>query len=220
MMTAAQPAHMAHNGSIGIFLAGAAVNDSQHAATAGGYSALVRGPSASFPRGGVWMFSFWYAVIYLAWFLEDRHPPWFDPVVLAAFAGADITVVIVFTRATNRAFTADRGGIWLGKKTATKNPQRLVWEQIRQLTISSYPHGSMLQVVLDSNARATSRLRQLASLALMSLPLGIRRTTPGLLTLLPDPPRYRVPLARVTSEELKSALSGLAPATLPIEILP
>ncbi len=54
----------------------------------------------------------------------------------------------------------------------------------------------------------------------MALPLGIRMARPELLTVLPDPPRYRVPLAKVTPDELRSALSGLAPATLAIEILP
>jgi hypothetical protein len=167
------------------------------------------------------MFSFWYTVMYLVWlFVGRRDPSWFNLVVLAAFAVADIVVTVVFIQATYAAFVADHGGIWLGKKTATRSPQRLSWEQIRQLTISSYPHGSMLQVMLDSGAHATSRLQQMASLALMALPLGVRKTTPGLLTLLPDPPRYRVPLARVTPDELRSALSALAPAALPIEILP
>ena len=168
----------------------------------------------------MWIISLWYAVMYLGWLLEGRHPLRFNLVVLAAFAGADIVVTIWLIRATYPAFTADHGGIWLGKKTATKSPQRLSWEQVRHLTISSYPHGSMLQVILDSGAAATSRVRQMAGLVLMSLPLGVRRTTPGLLTLLPDPPRYRVPLARVTPDELRSVLSALAPATLPIEVLP
>jgi hypothetical protein len=53
----------------------------------------------------------------------------------------------------------------------------------------------------------------------MSLPSGIRRAKPELLTVLPDSPRYQVPLARVTPDELKSALSALAPSALLIQTL-
>jgi hypothetical protein len=166
------------------------------------------------------MFGIWYAVMYLILLVEGGLSLWLNLVTAVAFGAAAAYVILRFTRGTARAFAADRGGIWLGKTTATASPQRLGWEHIHQLTISSYPRGSMLQVLLASGTPATGRLRQLASLALMSMPLGVRRTRPELLIVLPDPPRYRVPLADVTPDELRSALSALAPATLPIETLP
>ena len=196
------------------------MDDSEPAAATAGYSALVRGPSPSFPRGGVWMFCVWYAVIYLCLLWQGGLTFWFNVLVLAVFGAAAAYTIMLFTKASTRAFAADGGGIWLGKKTATARPVRLGWEEVSQLTISSYPNGSILQIVLDSGAPATGRLRHVASLALMSLPLGIRRSRPELLTVLSDPPRYRVPLARVSPDELRSALSGLAPATLAIEMLP
>jgi hypothetical protein len=184
------------------------------------YSLLVRGPSPSFPRGGVWMFGVWYALMYLCLLWAAGLPLWFNLVTLAVFGGAAAYTITRFTRGLSRAFAADNGGIWLGRNSGTARQVRLGWEQIRQLTISSNPRGSMLEILLNSGAPATGRLRQAASLVQMSLPLGIRRSRPELLTVLPDPPRYRVPLADVTPDELRSALSALAPATLAIEILP
>jgi hypothetical protein len=195
------------------------VDESEPVATAMEYSALVRGPSASFPRGGVWLFGVWYAGMYLCLLAVAGFSLWENLVVLALFAAAAGGTIIWFNRGTSRAFAADDSGIWLGKQTAMSVRQRLSWEQIRQLTISAQPHGSMLQVLLVSGVPVTGRFRQAASLALMVLPLGIRRTKPELLTVLPDPPRYQVPLARVTPSELKSALSALAPSAVLIETL-
>jgi hypothetical protein len=194
------------------------VDGSDPSAAAARYSALVRGPSATFPRGGLWLFPVWYAVMYVALLFETRQRLWFNLVMLAALGAAAAAVVVILAKTQSLAFAADDGGIWLGKNNRAARPLRVGWEQVRQLTISSYQHGSILQVLLNSGATPTTRGRQIASLALVSLPLGIRRARPGLLTVLPDPPRYRVPLARVTPEELRSALSGLAPATLPIEM--
>lgn len=196
------------------------MDGSEQAAATAGYTALVRGPSPSFPRGGVWMFCVWYAVMYLFLLAVAKDPLWFNLIVLAAFGAAAAYLIVRFSKASSRAFAADLCGILLGKATATSRTLRLEWDQIRQLTICSSPYGSILQVMLGSSALATGRRRQLASLALMSLPLGIRRARPELLTVLPDPPRYRVPLAQVTPDDLRSALSALAPATLAIEMLP
>ena len=194
------------------------VHGSEQAAATAGYSAPVRGPSPSFPRGGVWMFCVWYAVLYLCLF--PWLPLWYDLVVLAVFSATAVYMIMAFTKAGWRAFAADDGGIWLGKNNVPDRRVRLEWEQIRQLSISAYPHGSILQVLVDSGTPTTGRRDRIVNLALMLLPLGVRRARPELLTVLPDPPRYRVPLAKVTPDELRSALSGLVPATLAIEILP
>jgi len=196
------------------------VDDSKQAEPVVRYSALVRGPSSTFPRGGLWVFGFWYVVIYVVLWLEDGHQLWFRLVVLVALAAAWTGVTMLLSRAMFPAFAADADGIWLGKQAVRRSPERIGWEQVRQLTISSSPHGSVLQVLLGVDAPATSRLRQAASLALMAVPFGLRRTRPALLTVLPNPPRYRVPLARVTPAELAAALSAQAPATVPIQVLP
>jgi hypothetical protein len=192
----------------------------QAAAATAGYSALVRGPSPAFPRGGVWMFSVWYAGMYLCLLLVAGFSLWYNLVVLAAFSAAAAFMTRSVTKASHRAFAADHGGIWLGKNTAGARRVRLEWQQVRQLSISSHPHGSVLQILVNSGIPATGRRERIVNLALVLLPLGIRRARPELLTVLLDPPRYRVPLAKVTPDELRSALSGLAPATLAIEMLP
>jgi len=196
------------------------VDDSKQAEPAVRYSARVRGPLSSFPRGGLWVFGVWYVLIYLGALLEDGHELWFSLVSLVIIGGVCGYATYLLARATFLAFEVDADGIWLGKKSASRSPERIGWEQVRQLTISSSRHGSVLQILLGPDVPATGRLRQAASLALMSVPLGLRRTRPGLLTVLPNPPRYRVPLARVTPAELASALSPLAPATVPVQVLP
>lgn len=186
----------------------------QSAATAG-YSALVRGPSAVFPRGTLWVLCFGYAVAYVILVVLVKEPLSINLIYLAGFIGSAIALSLVFGRAKYRAFAADDAGIWLGKNTT--RPLRLKWEQVRQLKISPYPHGAVLEILLSSGHRPTGRTQQILSLALLYVPFGIRRARPGLLTVLPDPPRYRVPLTQVTPEELRSALSALAPAAFPIE---
>ncbi len=115
------------------------MHSSEQPLATAGYSALVRGPSPSFPRGGVWMFCVWYAVGYLCLF--PWLPLWYDLVVLAVFSAAAAYMIMVFTKANSRAFAADYGGIWLGKNNVPDRRVRLEWEQIRQLSISPCPHG-------------------------------------------------------------------------------
>lgn len=196
---------------------GSTVDGSDQSTVTAEYSALVRGPSAIFPRGGIGVFSIWYAGFYLYLLWVAGPALWYNLVALVALGAAAATVTIVFSKAKSPAFGADSGGIRLGKKVA--RPVRLEWEHIRQLKISSDKHGSVLQILLDTSARPTGRVRQLASLALFAfVPMGFRRARPGLLTVLPDPPRYQVPLAQVTPEKLRSALSALAPPAIPIEM--
>jgi hypothetical protein len=192
------------------------VDGSEQTAAAGDYSALVRGASAVYPRGGIWMLFAGYAAACLVLVLLVKDPLAINLFYLVGMGAAVAVVTVVFSRARSRAFAADQGGVWLGKNTA--RPLRLGWEQIRQLTISSDPRGAVLQILLSSGAHPTGIAQQLASLALLFVPFGLRRARPGLLTVLPDPPRYRVPLSEVTPEELRSALAALAPAAVPIEM--
>ena len=180
------------------------------------YSAMVRGPSAIFPRGAIWSYWIAYAAAALTLVLLVRDPLSVNLLETLGLAVPAVAMTVIFSRAKVPAFAADDGGIWLCKRSA--RPLRLEWRHIRQLTISSSPDGAILQILLDPGVRPTGKLQQITSLALPFVSLGTRRGRPGLLTVLPDPPRYRVPLAQVTPEELRSALSVLAPAMPPVEM--
>ena len=43
------------------------------------YTALVRGSSAIFPRGFLWLIPIWYVVIAAAIKFKDRAPLWYEP---------------------------------------------------------------------------------------------------------------------------------------------
>lgn len=194
------------------------MDGSQQSATEAGYLGLVRGPSAIFPRGGTWTFGLGYVVACLGLILLVKDPLSVNLAYVVGLGSAAATVIMLFRNAKVPAFAADEGGIWLGRKN-TARAVRLQWEQIRQLEVTSDPHGSTLQILLGSGVRPTGIGRQLGSLALLYVWwLGISRATPELLTVLPDPPRYRVPLAQVTPQELRTALAALVPATVPIEV--
>lgn len=193
--------------------------DDGTAAAGRGQVALVRGPSAVFPRGGVWIFSVWGAIAFAALAAAGHGLP-FDLVALAACGFGAVVPAMVFRRAVSPAFAVDSGGITLGRATATARGQRLGWDEISRLTISPNRHGLLLRILVSSEAAAASPLRRLAGLVLFSLPMGARKSTPALLTVLPDPPRYEVPLARITADQLQSMLTGAAPATIPVEVLP
>jgi hypothetical protein len=171
-----------------------------------------------FPRGGIWMFGVWYVVMYLILVLFAVHSLWFTLVALAVFGFAAAFMITTYGKARVPAFAADGGGIWLGVRNTSRGV-RLEWAHVRRIRISAYPHGSILQILLDPGARPTGWGQQIAALALLGLvPMGFRRARPGLLTVLPDPPRYRVQLAQVTPGEVRSGLSALAPVALPIEM--
>lgn len=193
------------------------MDSSEQSALSAEYSALVRGPSAILPRGGIGVYASGWAVGYLAIVLLVPESVVFLLVVLAGIVVQLAALAIISGRANVGAFTADASGIWLGRKGRVRGV-RLEWAHIHQLLISRHPRGSMLQVVLSSGVRPASWFRPVADLALMLATMGARRPTPALLTVYPDPPRYRVPLAQVTPEELRSALAALAPTALPIEM--
>lgn len=201
------------------------MNGSEQSVAAAEYSGLVHGPSAVFPRGGLWMLAIGYAVVCLVLVLLVRDPLAVNLLYVVGLGSSTAALVVIFSRAKSRAFAADDGGIWLGvsKEGVAARRVRVGWDQIRELRISAYPHGSVLQILLNSGAcpPGTPRLiaglaRSMASLLLWYVPLGFRRARPGLLTVLPDPPRYRVPLAQVTPDELRTALAALAPASVAI----
>jgi hypothetical protein len=191
--------------------------ENQHA-EAMKFSGWVRGTAGLFPRGGVWLFGVWYLGIYLVLLFAAGFSLVVNLGVLVVFALAATFVITRFRKVSSRSFAVDADGISLGARTAPAVGRRqLGWADIRQLTISARPYGVMLSVLVDPATPATSSLRQLMTLVRVAVLFQVRRVQPELLNVLPDPPRYQVPLARVTPGELSSALSALAPAGLPIE---
>jgi hypothetical protein len=182
------------------------------------YSGLVRGPSAVYPRGGIWMFSIWYAAMYVVLLFAASPSAAFAVVAFALFAGAAATITWLLSRASYRSLQADARGIRLGPPAKARE---VPWAEVRQLRISADKDGALLEVLLDQSAEVPRRglARKIGELAYFSLPfVGARNCTPEILIPLPDPPRYRVPLASVTPEALRSALAALAPDTVPITV--
>jgi hypothetical protein len=185
------------------------------AATVAGtpYSALVRGPTALYPRGGLWMFVVWYTIAYGAFLFGAKPPRYFAIAAFAAYAIAAATMTWIMSRAGSPSFEASSTGIRLGRSGKIRE---LPWSDVQQIRVSVVKQGVLLEIILSPSVpvRYRGTARQLADLALFGLPLvGIRRCTPALLVPLPDPPRYRVPLIQVTAQELSTALAAEAPGT-------
>jgi hypothetical protein len=182
------------------------------------YSAFVRGPEARFPRGGLWVFAAWYAVMCAAFVWGAKPAGWFAAVAVAAFAAAAGTAVWVQFKSGVRAFYADADGLRFGFGPADAKSRRdLSWGDVQQLRISGLKRGVMLEVLVNPGAAPVyrSRLRQFADLAFMfAVPVtGVRRNTPALVVPRPDPARYRIPLIRVSVPEVHAALAQLGAET-------
>ncbi len=191
--------------------------DQDQRTAAGRYSALVRGPSPTFPRGAGWLFGFLFAaVLWASLFLLPDRPLWSRLAVPVCYGFALVYLALRFRTAVQPAFSADGGGLWLGRETGSADRRRVAWDEIRELRISPAPHGPVLEIMLAPGRPATSLLAQLARLPLILMPGGYRRTLPALLIVWGDPLRFRVPLAAVTPDELASSLSAFAPAALPV----
>jgi hypothetical protein len=184
----------------------AAVDDSRR------YSGLVRTSAATFPRGGVWLFFFWYAVL-LVLVLVTEHPrAWFAGVVAALFVFAPVYLVRTFSKGGAPRFTADETGIRFGGRPGSSAGWREVpWPDVRELRITPARFGARLDVLVSpaSPIAYRSSQRQVADLALMAA--GIRRSPPAVTVPRRNPARYVIPLVRVTPDELHAVLQRLAP---------
>lgn len=184
----------------------------------GTYSAYVRAAEARFPRGGVYVFAAWYAVISAAFVWGAKPPAWYAAVAVAAFAAAAGILIWMPFRAGVCVFSAGLDGLRLGSgSVGAKTRRDLSWGDIQQLRITAMKRGVMLDVLVNPGTPLAyrSRRRQLADLAFMfAVPVaGVRRNTPALLVPRPDPGRYRVPLIRVSAPEVRAALEQLSAGT-------
>jgi hypothetical protein len=190
----------------------AAVDDSRS------YSGYVRASAAAFPRGGVWLFYLWYAVL-LVLVLVTEHPrAWFAGVAAALFVFAPVYLVRTFSKGGVARFTADETGIRFGGKAGSSAGWREVpWPDVRELRITPERFGARLDVLLSPAGSIAYRSgqRQLADLALMAV--GIRRSPPAVTVPRRDPARYVIPLVRIGPDELRAVLERLAPG-IPIVV--
>ena len=182
------------------------------------YTALVRGSSAIFPRGFLWLIPIWYVAI-----------------ALGALLLAALTLLVVLSTIRNNAFLVDDSGIWLGLRGGARRrfgPRRrrnrhLPWAEIQQIRIVYRRYGARVDVYLPA-VPASGRGRAFWRVTATSLAAGLTVLIPpaylfrypAILRPRMDRRRYRVPLYDVMPEELRMALLPLVPPNLPMAVRP
>jgi hypothetical protein len=205
------------------------------------YAALVRGSSAIFPRGFLWLIPIWYVAIAAAIKFKDRAPlwyepmRWYEPIALGALLLAALTLIVVLSTIRNNAFLLDDSGIWLGLRGGARRrfgPRRrrnrhLPWPEVQRIRIVFRRYGARIDVFLpaappSSRGRAIWRVTatSLAAGLTVLIPLAYLFRSPAILRPRRDPHRYRIPLYDVTPEELRLALVPMVPPNLPIAVRP
>ena len=193
------------------------------------YAALVRGPSAIFPRGYLWLIPVWYAALAALAEYKGKPPSWYAPYALGATLLAACTLLVVLSTVRNNAFLADEDGIWLGLRGGARrrfsrrrrNVRYLSWEEMQQLKIARRHYGARLEISLRAEDatdpwRVVRRL--IVSAVTLILPPAYLFRAPGI--VFPRSHRYRISLYDVRPEQLRLALEPLAPPTLTIAVLP
>jgi hypothetical protein len=193
------------------------------------YAAIVRGPSAIFPRGYLWLIPVWYAALAAVAEFKDRPPSWYGGIALGATAMAVLTVLAVLATLRSNAFVADEKGILLGLRGAAqrrfgrrRQQQLLSWDELGELRIAARPYGARLDIFLPAGAQSgAGRMiwRIAAAVVTVLLPPACLFRTPGLLRPRSAPLRFRVPLY-VRPEELQLALAPFAPPNVPVALRP
>jgi hypothetical protein len=194
------------------------------------YAALVRGSSAIFPRGYLWLIPVWYAAIAVLFEIKGKPPSWYAVSILAATLLAVLTLLTVLTTVRSNAFVADGSGVWLGLRGGARRrfgPRRrqyayLPWSDVWQVRIAAKFYGARLDIVLPAGSAGWRHpVREfIAAVVTLVLPVSYLFRSPGLLLPRHDPPRYRIPLYDVTPEELRLALAPLVPPTVAIGVRP
>jgi hypothetical protein len=195
------------------------------------YAALVRGPSAIFPRGFLWLVPVWYAALAALMEIKGRPPSWYAPIAVGGLLLGALTLLTVLTTIRNNAFLADEDGIWLGLRGGARRRfgrrrrdcRQLPWRELQQLKIARRHYGARLEItLLPECAPHQGRIvwRAIAALLTLLIPAAYLFRSPGLLRPRSHSLRYRIPLYDVRPEQLRMALEPLAPPTLPIVVLP
>jgi hypothetical protein len=111
------------------------------------YAALVKGPSAVFPRGFLWLIPLWYLVLVAVTRYKGRLPSWYALCALGATLLAVLLLIAVLATLRNNAFVADESGILLGLRGAAqrrigrrRRQKHLAWDEVSQLRIAYRPY--------------------------------------------------------------------------------
>lgn len=190
------------------------------------YAALVKGSSAIFPRGFLWLIPVWYAAIAVVVRVKVQPPSWYAPYALGATLLAVLALILVLATMRNNAFVADDSGIRLGLRGAARRrfgrrrreSTYLPWPDVQQIKIASRPYGARLDIVLHpgSIVRRHHVIWQIVANGLtVFLPVTYLFRLPGLLRPRSyGPPRYRIQIYDVAAEDLRMALAPMAPPTV------
>jgi hypothetical protein len=194
------------------------------------YPALVRGPSAVFPRGYLWLIPLWAVVLFALAYDKGQLPSWYEVVCIGPALLAVIIVLAVLATLRSNAFVADESGILLGLRGAAqrrigrrRRQKHLAWYEVSQLKIAYRPYGARLDIFMAvGSATGNGRViwRIIAAVLTVLLPPACMFRSPGLLRPRSDPVRYRVPLYDVRPEQLQFALAPLIPPNVAIVVRP
>ena len=194
------------------------------------YPALVRGPSAVFPRGYLWLVPLWALVLLTFAYDTGRLPSWYEVYCIGPASLAVLIVLAVLATLRNNAFVADESGILLGLRGAAqrrigrrRRQKHLAWDEVSQLRIAYRPYGARLDIFLTAGSRTgNGRLvwRIAAAIVTVLLPPACLFRSPGLLRPRSGPVRYRVPLFDVRPQQLQLALAPFTPPNVALAVRP
>ena len=194
------------------------------------YAALVRGPSAVFPRGYLWLIPLWYLILVAVAYEKGQLPSWYQVSCIGPVFLALLIVMGVLATLRSNAFVADESGILLGLRGAAqrrigrrRRQKHLDWSDVSQLRIAYRPYGARLDIVMapgspTGNGHIVWRI--VAAVLTVLLPPACMFRSPSLLRPRSDPVRYRVPLHDVRPEQLQLALSSLTSPSVAIHVRP
>jgi hypothetical protein len=203
---------------------GAAVDDT--------VACLVKGPASRYPRGYMWLFPLWFAVLgaavaLVSFGVSGKLPLWLGVSEIGGLFFAGCIAVSVLLTSRRVAFWADRRGVLLGSRRARRRQKHrqvyLPWSHIAQVRVVPRRYGALVELLLSPAAPPVYRpsLGSQASVLLGALfmPLGFGRGRPALTTM----PRLRPPAYRVRilerPDELGGALRSIAPETVQVRLL-
>jgi len=192
---------------------------------------LVRGPASRYPRGYLWLFPAWFAILsgvvaVIADRLDGHLPLWLGVSEIGGLLLAMSTAMCVLLTSRRVAFRADDQGILLGTRTLRKRPKRrsahLPWSDVARVTLVPRRYGVLADIVLGPAALwvpAPGRRRQAALLVCaLLMPFGVGRGRPALTMPRRRPPGYRIRICEMTAGQLRLALHQIAPDTVPIRV--
>ncbi len=194
------------------------------------YAALVRGPSAVFPRGYLWLVPLWYLVLVALAYDKGQLPSWYEVCCIGPTLLVLLILMAVLATLRSNAFVADESGILLGLRGAAqrrfrrrRRQKHLAWYEVSQLRIAYRPYGARLDITMvagspTGNGRAIWRI--IAAILTVALPPACMFRSPGLLRPRSNPVRYRVPLYEVRPDELQLALAPVTPPNVLIAVRP